>query len=59
MIKEVPDPTFQCEGCVYEGKFECLQHACCADPNHPIKYFEVTEYLIALSLTTGREYKKN
>ena len=24
MIKEVPDPTSQCEGCVFEGKFECL-----------------------------------
>ena len=43
MIKEVPDPTFECEECVYDGKFECLQHACCADSNHPIKYIEVTE----------------
>ena len=43
MIKEVPDPTFQCEGCVYEGKFEYLQQACCADPKHPVKYIKVTE----------------
>lgn len=25
------------------GKFECIQHACCADPNNPVKYIEVTE----------------
>ena len=31
------------EGCVFDGKFECIQHACCADPNNPIKYIEVTE----------------
>ena len=43
MIKEVPDPTLMCEGCVYDGKFECIQHACCADPNNPVKYIEVTE----------------
>lgn len=24
MIKEVPDPTLMCKGCVYDGKFECL-----------------------------------
>lgn len=41
MIKEVPDPTLMYEGCVYDGKFECIQHACCADPNNPIKYIEV------------------
>ena len=43
MIKTVPDPTLMCEGCVYDGKFECIQHACCADPNNPVKYIEVTE----------------
>ena len=43
MIKEVPDPTLMCEGCVYDGKFECIQHACCADPNNPVKYIEVEE----------------
>ena len=43
MIKEVPNLTSQCEGYIFEGKFECLQHACCADPNNPIKYIEVTE----------------
>ena len=31
------------EGCVYDGKFECIQHACCADENHPVKYVEVEE----------------
>ena len=43
MIKAVPDPTLMCEGCVYDGKFEYIQHACCADQNHPVKYIEVTE----------------
>ena len=44
LIKKVPDPTLTCEGCVYDGKFdECMQHACCADPNHPVKYIEVEE----------------
>lgn len=43
MIKTVPDPTLMCEGCVYDGKFECIQHACCADPSNPVKYIEVEE----------------
>ena len=43
MIKEVPDPTFECVGCVFEGKFECHQKTCCADLNNPVKYIEVTE----------------
>ena len=43
MIKEVPDPTFMCEGCVYDGTFECIQHACRADTNNPVKYIEVKE----------------
>ena len=43
MIKEVPDPTLMCKGCVYDGKFERLQHAYCADPNHPVKYIEVED----------------
>ena len=43
LIKTVPYPTLMCYGCVYDGKFECIQHACCADPNNPIKYIEVTE----------------
>lgn len=43
MIKEVPDPTLMCEGCVYDGKFECFQHACGADPKHSVKYVEVKE----------------
>ena len=43
MIKTVPDPILMCEGYVYNGKFKCIQHACCADPSNPIKYIEVEE----------------
>ena len=43
IIRAVPDPTLECVGCVFDGKFECIQHACCADPNNPVKYIEVTE----------------
>ena len=43
MIKEVPDPTLMCEGCMHEGKFECIQHECCADKYHPVKYIEVED----------------
>ena len=43
MIKEVPDPTIMCEGRMYDDKFECIQHVCCADPNNPVKYIEVEE----------------
>ena len=43
LIKTVPDPTLMCEGCVFDGKFECLKMACCADPNNPVKYIEVEE----------------
>lgn len=32
MIKEVQDPTLMCEGCIFDGKFECIQYACCVDP---------------------------
>lgn len=28
LIKTVPDPTLMCEGCVFDGKFECLKMAC-------------------------------
>lgn len=41
MIKVVPDPTLQCEGCVFDGKFECFGQACCKDSNNPVKYIEV------------------
>ena len=43
MIKEVPYPTWTCQGCVYVGKFECLQQACYADPKHSDKCIKVTE----------------
>ena len=43
LIKTVPDPTLMCEGCVFDGKFECLKMACCADENNPVKYIEVEE----------------
>ena len=41
LIKTVPDSTLMCEGCVFDGKFECLKMACCADENNPVKYVEV------------------
>lgn len=41
--EDVEAPTLMCKGCVYNGKFECIQHACRADPNNPVKYIEVTE----------------
>lgn len=43
MIKEVPDPTLQCEGCVYDGKFGCSGILCYADKDSPVKYIEVKE----------------
>ena len=43
LIKTVPYHTLMCYGCVYDGKFECIQHACCADPNNPVKYIKVKE----------------
>ena len=43
MIKEVPDPTLECVGCLFDGQFECIGQACCADPNNPVKYIEETE----------------
>ena len=35
--------SYSCEGCVFDGKFECLTMACCADENNPVKYIEVKE----------------
>lgn len=43
MIKEVSDPTLECVGCIFDGKFEYIQKTCCADPNNPVKYIEVKE----------------
>ena len=43
MIKEVPDPTLMCKECVYNGKFECIEKECRADPSNPVKYIEVEE----------------
>ena len=43
MIKEVPNPTMECVGCVFYGKSECCGMPCCADENNPVKYIEVTE----------------
>lgn len=43
VIKIVPDPLLMCEGCVFDGKFECLTMACCADENNPVKYIKVKE----------------
>lgn len=25
MIKEVPNPTLECVGCVFYGKFQCIE----------------------------------
>lgn len=43
MIRAVPDPTLECVGCVFDGKFECHTKPCCADQNNPVKYIEVTD----------------
>ena len=43
MIKEVKTKSFDCEDCVFDGKFECLSKACCEDPINPIKYINVTD----------------
>lgn len=43
MIKAVPIPNWDCENCVFNMQFECIQMTCSADPNSPIKCIEVTE----------------
>lgn len=43
MIKTVPDTTLQCEGCVYYGKFQCIEKECRSDIRNPVKYIEVEE----------------
>lgn len=35
--QEVPDLTYECEGSVFEGKFECITRPCLEDPDNPIK----------------------
>lgn len=42
MIKEVPNPTMECVGCVFYGKSKCIEKECRSLYN-PVKYIEVTE----------------
>ena len=34
---------YGCRGCFFEDNPVCIKFACCADPNNPVKYIEVTE----------------
>lgn len=43
MIKEVPNPTLECIGCIFKDALQCLSMPCFADKNNPIKYIEVNE----------------
>lgn len=41
MIKEVPNPTLECIGCIFKDALQCLSMPCFADKDNPIKYIEV------------------
>ena len=43
MIKEVPDSTLECIGCIFKDTLQCFSMPCFADKNNPIKYIEVDE----------------
>ena len=43
MIKEVPNPTLECIGCIFKDALQCLSMPCFADKDNPIKYIEVNE----------------
>lgn len=43
MIKEVPNPTLECIGCIFKDVLQCLSMPCFADKDNPIKYIEVNE----------------
>lgn len=43
MIKEVPNPTLECRGCIFKDKLQCLVMPCLVDKDNPIKYIEVTK----------------
>nr|DAG99641.1 MAG TPA: hypothetical protein [Crassvirales sp.] len=42
-IKEVPNPTLECIGCIFKDSLQCLNMACLVDKDNPIKYIEVDE----------------
>jgi hypothetical protein len=42
-IKEVPNPTLECIGCIFKNTLQCLSMPCFADEDNPIKYIEVDE----------------
>lgn len=42
MIKEVSNPKMECVGCVFYGKFQCIEKECRSLYN-PVKYIEVEE----------------
>ena len=43
MIKEVPNPTLECIGCIFKDALQYLSMPCFADKDNPIKYIEVNE----------------
>lgn len=43
MIKEIPNPTLECIGCIFKDALQCLSMPCFADKDNPIKYIEVNE----------------
>lgn len=43
MIKEVPNPTLECVGCIFKDNLQCFNMACLVDEDNPIKYIEVNE----------------
>ena len=43
MIKEVPNPTLECIGCIFKDALQCLSMPCFANKDNPIKYIEVNE----------------
>lgn len=42
-IKEVPNPTLECIGCIFKDNLQCLTMPCFIDRDNPIKYIEVDE----------------
>lgn len=42
-IKEVPNPTLECRGCIFKDELQCLVMPCLADKDNPIKYIEVPD----------------
>ena len=42
-IKEVPNPTLECIGCIFKDALQCFSMSCFADKDNPIKYIEVNE----------------